>query len=119
MKWEVSARWNFGSGFPFTQTLGYYEKFDFADGVNSDYVSGNGELGIQYADINQGRLPSYHRLDFNIKRTMALSANSVLELNAGVTNTYNRENIFYYDRIRGERVDQLPIMPSIGASLTF
>lgn len=119
LKWEVSARWNFGSGFPFTQTLGYYEKFDFTDGVNSDYVSGNGELGIQYADINQGRLPSYHRMDFNLKRTMALTANSVLELNAGVTNVYNRENIFYYDRIRGERVDQLPIMPSIGASLTF
>lgn len=119
LMWEVSARWNFGSGFPFTQTLGYYEKFDFTDGVNSDYVSGNGELGIQYADINQGRLPSYHRMDFNLKRTMALTANSVLELNAGVTNVYNRENIFYYDRIRGERVDQLPIMPSIGASLTF
>ncbi|PLX06529.1 MAG: TonB-dependent receptor, partial [Marinilabiliales bacterium] len=26
LNWEASARWNLGSGFPFTQTSGYYEK---------------------------------------------------------------------------------------------
>ena len=119
LNWEFNVRWNFGTGFPFTQTLGNYENFNFADGIGTDYTTSNGEWGTQYADINEGRLPSYHRLDLNLKRKFAISTNSILEANLGVTNTYNRENIFYYDRIRNERVNQLPIMPSIGVSMTF
>ncbi len=119
LQWELSARWNFGTGFPFTQTQGYYENFDFTDGIGTDYTNSNGNLGIAYGDINDGRLPSYHRFDLNIKRTFAISTNSILEANAGITNVYNRENIFYYNRVTNERVNQLPIMPSIGVSLTF
>lgn len=120
LQWEISGRWNFGSGFPFTQTLGFYEKFDFsAEGIGSDYVNENGDLGIEYGEINGGRLPAYHRLDLNLKRIVAISNNSTLEANAGVTNVYNRENIFYFDRVDFERVNQLPIMPSFGVSLTF
>lgn len=119
LNWEVSARWNFGSGFPFTQTEGFYEKLNFSDGSNADLITSNGQLGIEYGELNGGRLPSYHRMDLNVKRTFALSTSSTLEANLGVTNVYNRDNIFYYDRIRGERVDQLPIMPSAGVTLTF
>jgi len=36
-----------------------------------------------------------------------------------VVNVYNRENVFYVDRITNEVVYQLPIMPSLGISLTF
>ena len=32
---------------------------------------------------------------------------------------YNRENIFYFNRVKYERVNQLPLMPSLGLSLTF
>ena len=41
---------------------------NFEDGINSDYLTENGELGILYADINQGRLPYYHRLDIALKK---------------------------------------------------
>jgi hypothetical protein len=58
-------------------------------------------------------------MDVNLKKTFALSTSSTLETNVGVTNVYNRENIFYFNRIQGERVDQLPIMPSVGVTLTF
>ena len=27
--WEVNGRWNYGSGLPYTQTQGYYQKIDF------------------------------------------------------------------------------------------
>ena len=47
------------------------------------------------------------------------SKKSDMEISASVTNVYNRDNIFYFNRIRYERVNQLPIMPSIGASITF
>jgi len=117
--WDFSARWNYGSGFPFTQTQGFYENYVFSGNLNSDYVGGNGTLGSTFAPINQGRLPAYHRLDINVKRTIPISDNSILELTAGVTNMYNRDNIFYFDRIKFERVNQLPILPSIGVNLTF
>lgn len=29
----------------------------------------NGILGIEYGELNLGRLPTYHRFDVNIKRT--------------------------------------------------
>lgn len=117
--WEFDVRWNFGSGFPFTQTLGFYEKYTFQDGANTDIVNGNGELGIVYDDLNGGRLPTYHRLDMTLKREFVLSVNSTLEANIGVTNAYNRENIFYFDRVNFERVNQLPLMPSAGLSMNF
>ena len=117
--WSLDARWNLGSGFPFTQTQGFYPLLNFEEGINSNYLTENGELGILYADINQGRLPYYHRLDVAIKKEHKLSKNSAFNWNLGITNTYNRENIFYFNRIKYERVNQLPLMPSFGMSLTF
>jgi hypothetical protein len=118
--WEFGARWNFGSGFPFTQTQGFYGQYNFLNGLDTDYITGNPDLGIIYADErNGGRLPTYHRMDLSLKRKFILGKYSSLEINASVTNVYDRPNIFYFDRIRYERVDQLPILPSMGATFTF
>jgi hypothetical protein len=119
LTWEFSTRWNLGSGFPFTQTQGFYEKIPFYDGINTDYTKVNGELGIVYGPLNQGRLPYYHRLDINLKKVIPTGADSELEISFSITNVYNRKNIFYFDRIRYERVNQLPFMPSLGLNWTF
>jgi len=116
---DFSLRWNFGSGFPFTQTQGYYEKYDFSNGIGSDYVNSNGELGVVYASLNQGRLPYYHRLDFSAKHSWKLDAQRKVTANFSLTNVYNRANIFYYDRIQQKRVDQLPILPAVGFQYEF
>ncbi len=118
-QWEVSLRWNFGTGFPFTQTQGNYEKLYFPGGINADYLSENGSLGTQYADLNKGRLPTYHRLDFNLKRIFYLTETTTLQADFSVTNIYDRENVFYVNRISGDVVRQLPIMPSLGLTLSF
>ncbi len=117
--WKTDVRWNLGSGFPFTQTQGFYENLNFQDGINTNYTTTNGDLGIQYAELNKGRLPYYHRLDLSISKTIKVAKKSDLDISASLTNVYNRENIFYFNRIKYERVNQLPIMPSIGASITF
>ncbi|MBA2423249.1 MAG: TonB-dependent receptor [Chitinophagales bacterium] len=118
--WEIDARFNFGSGFPFTLTQGFYEQINFLDGINTSYTTQNGNLGIVYDDsLNTGRLPYYHRLDIAAKKKFQLSENSELEITASVINVYDRKNIFYFDRINYQRVNQLPILPSIGVSLTF
>jgi len=117
--WKADARWNLGSGFPFTQTQGYYENIPFNDGINTDYTSQNGELDVIYGELNQGRLPYYHRLDLSISKSFKFSKNTILEISASVTNAYNRENIFYFNRIEHERVNQLPILSSGGVSFKF
>ena len=119
-KWEFGVRFQLGSGFPFTQTQGFFEKLTFADSGTEDLVTQNGELGILLNDeLNGGRLPYYHRLDLSIKRRFRLGNAMVLEGNINAINTYNRQNIFYFDRVRYERVDQLPVMPTVGLSLRW
>ncbi|MCF0201366.1 MAG: TonB-dependent receptor, partial [Bacteroidales bacterium] len=118
-QWEFSGRWNYGSGFPFTQVQGFYEYFSFQDGINFDYTTTNGEMGVVYADLNQGRLPSYHRFDIDIKRKFFFSEHVNLEADLSVTNVYNRKNIFYVNLITSEVVNQLPILPTLGLTLSF
>jgi len=119
LDWQFDTRWNMGSGFPFSQTQGFYEYLNYAGGLNVDPTTENGTLGILYGELNKGRLPYYHRLDISLRKTLVVGKNSNLELNASLINVYNRDNVFYVDRVTSERVDQLPILPSIGASLTF
>ncbi|KAF0199078.1 MAG: outer membrane receptor for ferrienterochelin and colicin [Bacteroidetes bacterium] len=119
LMWEFNARWNLGSGFPFTQTAGEYEKLLFELGAGSNYLTSNGQLGVLYGDYNKARLPYYHRLDLSLMRRFRIGEEGMLEINLSVTNIYNRENIFYVNRITGEKVYQLPLMPSFGLSLSF
>lgn len=118
--WELDARWNYGSGFPYTQTGGYYEQVNFQN-IGSNYVNQNGQLGIIYAGFNQARLPYYSRFDLNLKKTFlfGLKKNTKFEINAGITNALNQDNIFYVDRVTNEKIYQLPLMPSVGLSFSF
>lgn len=118
LNWEFNTRWNLASGFPFTQTQGFYEGINFSS-IDQNYTSTNGSLEIEFAELNKGRLPYYHRLDINIKRKFILGKNSILEANLGATNVYNRENLFFIDRVTAAKVYQLPLMPSLGMNLTF
>lgn len=117
--WEVNARWNLGSGFPFTQTQGAYGLIPFADGVDTDYTTVNEDFELIYGEYNAARLSYYHRLDMGIKKIFFLSDHSKLETTISVTNVYDRDNVFFVDRITNNRVNQLPVMPSFGFSLTF
>ncbi len=119
LEWETDVRWNFGSGFPYTPTQGNYENIIFQNGINTNYITSNGVLGTIYGNVNSQRLPTYHRLDISIKRQFLLGKNTSVDAVFSVTNVYDRKNIFYYDRITNQRVNQMPIMPSIGINFTF
>ena len=118
-QWEFSGRWNFGTGFPFTQVQGFYEFLSFQDGIYFDYTTTNGDMGIIFADLNQGRLPTYHRFDIDAKRKFFFNEHTILEVDLGVTNVYNRANVFYVDLLTAQTVHQLPILPSLGLTLSF
>ncbi len=118
--WEASVRWNMGSGFPFTLTQGFYTFNTFQNGISTDVLTDNPELGIIYDEArNAGRLPYYHRLDASLKKTVLFSKYAKMEVVASVTNAYNRENIFFFDRVRYDRQNQLPILPSLGVTFSF
>ena len=118
-QWEFSGRWNFGTGFPFTQVQGFYEYYSFQDGINFDYTTANGELGVLYGDLNNGRLPTYHRFDVDVKRKFYFTENIMLEADLSVTNVYNRNNVFYVNLVTSEIARQLPILPSFGLTFSF
>jgi hypothetical protein len=118
--WEVSARWNYGSSFPFTQTQSFYEFNPFSNGIGTNYTSTNGNLGIVYdTKLDAGRLPAYHRLDLEVKKIFTIKTRFKIELNASCSNVYDRQNIFYFDRVTFQRVNQLPILPSLGLSFSW
>ncbi len=116
---ELSVRWNYGSGFPFTPTQGYNVKINFNNNFNHDYTTGDGDLGYVPGTYNSQRLPDYHRLDVSVKWMYMITEKMKLETSLGATNIYNRGNIFYYDRMLNSRINQLPIMPNLNLALKF
>ncbi|MGB1104635.1 MAG: TonB-dependent receptor [Crocinitomicaceae bacterium] len=121
MDWELTSRWNLGSGLPFRQTVGVYEAPEI-ENIGDDYVNGNAnDITFIYDNQNNGRLPTYHRFDVNLKKTFTSKkfTNMEWEIITGVTNMYSRQNIFYVNRVTNEKVYQLPIMPSLAVSLRF
>ncbi len=115
--WNLNTRWNFGSGFPFTQTQGFYEKLN--TGATGNPLTQNGNIGVYYTDINNGRLPSFHRMDVSLSKKLTLQKNQTMTFTAAATNVYNRDNIFYFDRARFTRINQLPIIPTVGINYSF
>jgi len=119
-EWQISARWALGSGLPFTQSQGYYQSPNVSDGIYSDYITQNaGDITIYYAGLNEGRLPSYHRLDMSVRRTFKDVGGGNLDFTVGVTNVYSRENVFYINRLTGQRKNQLPFLPSVSIDWKF
>lgn len=119
--WSLSVRWNYGSGFPFTKTRGFYNFNSFVGEDKPNYTTSNPkEIGVLYdSERLGGRLPDYHRMDISVKKDIRFSRHTGLEVTASITNVYDRANIFYFDRVEYERIDQLPILPSIGMKFYF
>ena len=69
--------------------------------------------------FNSQRLPYYHRLDITVKHSIVTKNKNNLDLVLGVTNAYNRNNIFYVNRITNDIIYQFPVLPSLGVSYKF
>ncbi len=115
---DVTFRWEVGSGFPFTQTIGYYDRLTFGGIFDGQFV---GETGKPYSILgekNAARLPTYHRLDGSV--TYRFTVGPVKGM-AGVhvVNVYDRRNIFYFDRKTGQRIDMLPFFPSATLNVEY
>jgi hypothetical protein len=114
-RYSLAARWDFGSGFPFTRPVGFDEQLDFRG--NLPNIRGQyGETRVLLGRPYGARLPSVHRLDVSVERAVRVKSQE-LQLQAGVINVYDRSNIFYYDLFTSHRVDQLPFAPYLSLRL--
>jgi hypothetical protein len=116
--WEINARWNFGTGFPFTQTQAYYPHYNPSD-ISGDYTSVNEDVYFLLADFNQARLPNYHRLDLGAKKKFFLTQRQTLEVSFSMTNVYNYKNVFYVNRTTNDIIYQLPFLYYFGLTWRF
>jgi len=106
---KASARWQFGSGLPFTRPLGFDEAFNYTVDLYDPSKSYGTARMLLDRPFN-GRLPMMHRLDVSLERGFDLPVGK-LQVQAGAMNVYDRHNMFYYDLYTGRRVDQLPLAP--------
>ncbi|MBP5982989.1 MAG: TonB-dependent receptor [Fluviicola sp.] len=117
---ELNVRWNLGSGLPFTPTNGYYQPENFNNGATTNITTSNSSnIGILLGQFNSQRLPYYHRLDITVKKQHTFENKTELEITVGVTNSYNRKNIFYVNRVTNKTIYQFPLLPSMGVSYRF
>jgi hypothetical protein len=115
---DLSARWQFGSGLPYTQIHGF-DGFILMDGaVQVDRVRGFPRV-IYDSVPYRAELPTYHRLDVTVDRTFALARGLDLTAQVGVLNLYDRRNLFALDLFTAQRTDQLPIVPIAGLKIEF
>lgn len=117
---EFNLRWNLGSGLPFTPTVGVYQNENLTGGFITDVTKSNSnDVSLILGEYNSRRLPYYHRLDITIKKNFKIKETQNLELIFAITNVYNRNNLFYINRVTNEKIYQFPFLPSIGMNYKF
>ncbi len=109
--WQAGIVWTFSSGLPFTQDMGFYNKLKFADLLNRNHLYDSYNPYAILFDKNMGRLPSYHRLDLNLSKKIEFYFLK-LYFDISIINAYDRNNIFYFERDTGKKVNMLPFFPS-------
>lgn len=117
--WQADIRWNYGSGFPYTQTQAAYPHITGGNNISGNILEENEELYFLLDELNEGQLPDYHRLDISIKKKFYIGEHNLIELSGSITNVYNYKNIFYVDRVTNGKIYQLPLLYSIGFSWSF
>lgn len=108
---DVSARWSFGSGLPFSRAVGFDGFILLNDFV--DVLEEPGSYRVIYERPYNDVLPTYHRLDVSMERTFDLGVADV-SLYGSAVNLYDRRNLFYLDIFTLRRTDQLPLVLSFG-----
>jgi outer membrane cobalamin receptor len=118
-KWDISAMWVYGSGYPVTIPVEKY--LPNLSLFNSSSAYG-GEIDY-YPTRNNYRLPAYHRLDLGIhyKKQGRWGEHS---WSFDVFNAYNRHNpvYMYYSGYRVKTLtvgSLLPIIPSVNYTFKF
>lgn len=108
-RFSVNVSWMYGSGMPYTRPMGFDSFFNFNEGkpeVTEEY----GTPRILLDRPFDGKMPNFHRLDLSVEQQFSIQGVN-LKVQAGAINSYNQENLFYYDVFFQRGINQLPIVP--------
>lgn len=119
-KFNLSLRWTYGSGLPYTEIIGRYRRFFYNFVENKaqfywDYIAGT---------KNAYRFPAYHRMDLGLGRSFSFKGISGM-WQLGVINLYNHQNIFMYywdedtNPPKKKKITMFPILPSLELKIKF
>jgi hypothetical protein len=127
---ETGARWNYGSGTPYTRPVAQIVGFetDVADGGYRLPRPESNDPDVPYfvvpGDRNRERYPAYHRLDLTVRRPYVRRWGTFTPY-LQVLNVYNQRNVlfyfFNYDKTPPTRsgISMFPLLPSIGVEASF
>ncbi|MEM6337260.1 MAG: TonB-dependent receptor, partial [Bacteroidota bacterium] len=103
-----------GSGLPFTPSGGFDRWYPFDP--SRDVTTAQGDVRVLYGEPFSSRQPAYQRVDVWLEHRFE-QGRIAGALRGGVINLLNRKNLFYFDLFTLQRVDQLPLTPSVGIKL--
>jgi hypothetical protein len=115
---EAAARWDYGSGLPFTPSVASYRRPSLGNFVRDPSSIDLGRPYLALGAKNSHQLPDYHRMDMAVTYRVDLGPFRV-GVGTSVTNVYDRKNIFYYDRRSGRRVNSLSFFPSAMLTIEY
>lgn len=109
--YKLSGNWTYKTGRPFTMPTSRTEIEDWRSGF------------MLVSELNNMRLPSFHRLDINIERRWKTRKENINRFGVGVYNVYNRVNPFFAQPADTpgelEVTGMFPIMPFFNIGFEF
>jgi hypothetical protein len=127
---ELGARWNFGSGLPYTRPIAQHFAWRYNPGWGKSEPQDLGQernglpVGVVLGPRNAERYPAYHRLDVTVRRSIERRWGNYAPY-LQVLNIYNRRNVLFYfydyDRTPAVRsgYSMFPFLPAIGVEVEF
>ena len=114
---EVGARARWASGYPRTPVIG-------ASGVNAyDELSYGDRYQPRFGAINSSRIPNFYQIDVRATKKFKLGKDSGIEVYLDVQNVTNHSNpeevVYNYNYSKKSYITGLPILPVLGAKLTW
>jgi hypothetical protein len=115
---DLTLRWEYGSGYPFTQGEGFYTRLTLGDIGRDPFPGGTSIRTRVLGPKNAARLPAYYRVDAGITYTLPLGPFRGI-LGASVINVSGAKNILYYDRTSGRTEYMTPFFPTASFTLEY
>jgi hypothetical protein len=115
---ECSVKWELGSGYAYSQTIGLYQRLTLSGLGRDSFVDETGSGYLIIGDKNAARMPAYHRMDITMTYRFHFSLLAG-ETGVSIINAYDNRNILYYDRKTSQTITMLPFFPAAFVRVEF
>ena len=115
---DFTLRWEYGSGYPFTQGEGFYSRLTLSDLGRDPFPGGSALQTRVLGPKNAARLPAYYRVDAGVTYSLPVGPFHAI-FGASVVNVSDAKNILFYDRTTGRTEYMIPFFPTATFTLEY